>query len=222
MTTRLQDGGRVTDALIQYHANRARGGAAMTVTEPLAMLRYQAGQPKVQVWNGENADGLKRWAEAVESQDCRLLGQVQDPGRGRHYPGRSPRAIGPSHLPDDLSWTMPHALTAEEIRELVDDFARSSGYLQQYGFSGVEISGGHGHLFHQFFSPHANERTDIYGGDWEGRTRIVAEIVSAIRAVCGRNFIIGLKLPGDDGVPGSIGLRSACLAAPNHKPSMGS
>src|SRR5215475_9905420 len=61
--------GRVTDRFIQYHANRAAGGAAMTVTEPLAMMRHQAGLPRVQVWRQDNTDGLKRLAEAVESQD---------------------------------------------------------------------------------------------------------------------------------------------------------
>src|SRR5690242_12680828 len=81
--------GRVTDRFIQYHANRAAGGAAMTVTEPLAMMRHQATLPRVQVWRRDD-DGLKRLAEAVEGQDCRLLGQIQDAGRGRHFPGRNP------------------------------------------------------------------------------------------------------------------------------------
>ena len=112
MTTLLATpAGRVTERLIQYHANRAAGGAAMTVTEPLGMMRHQAGLPRVQVWRRDDADGLKRFAEAVEGQDCRLLGQIQDAGRGRHYPGRNPEAIGASALPDDLSWTVPRALT---------------------------------------------------------------------------------------------------------------
>src|SRR3984885_6148440 len=90
--------GHITEKLIQYHANRAAGGAAMTVTEPLGMMRHQAGLPRVQVWRRDDADALKRLAEAVEGQDCRLLGQVQDAGRGRHYPGRNPGAVGASAL----------------------------------------------------------------------------------------------------------------------------
>jgi dimethylglycine catabolism A len=197
--------GRVTDRLIQYHANRAAGGAAMTVTEPLGMMRHQAGLPRVQVWRRDDADGLKRFADAVESQDCRLLGQIQDAGRGRHYPGRNPEAIGASALPDDLSWTVPRALAEADIRALIEQIADSASYLKACGFSGVEISAGHGHLFHQFLSPWSNRRDDSYGGDWEGRTRIVAELVAALRAACGADFIVGLKLPGDDGMPGSIG-----------------
>jgi 2,4-dienoyl-CoA reductase-like NADH-dependent reductase (Old Yellow Enzyme family) len=205
MSLLVTPAGRVTDRLIQYHANRAAGGAAMTVTEPLGMMRHQAGLPRVQVWRRDDPDGLKRFADAVESQDCRLLGQIQDAGRGRHYPGRNPEAIGASALPDDLSWTVPRALTAADIRALIEQIAESALHLKECGFSGAEISAGHGHLFHQFLSPRSNRRDDEYGGDWEGRTRIVAELVAALRAVCGTDFIVGLKLPGDDGMPGSIG-----------------
>ena len=205
MTTLSTPAGRVTERLIQYHANRAAGGAALTVTEPLGMMHHQAGLPRVQVWRQDDADGLKRFAEAVESQDCRLLGQIQDAGRGRHYPGRNPEAIGASALPDDLSWTVPRALTTADIQALIEQIAASASHLKACGFSGVEISAGHGHLFHQFLSPWSNRRTDEYGGDWEGRTRFVAELVIALRAACGSDFIIGLKLPGDDGMPASIG-----------------
>jgi hypothetical protein len=75
----------------------------------------------------------------------------------------------------------------------------------------VEISAGHGHLFHQFLSPHSNRRDDEYGGDLERRVRIVADLVAALRAACGTDFIIGLKLPGDDGLPGGIGPNEAGL-----------
>ena len=205
--------GRVTEREINYHASRAEGGAALSVTEPLGMMRHQAGLPRLQVWRRDDADGLKRLADAVEGRDCRLLGQIQDAGRGRHFPGRNPEAIGASALPDDLSWTVPRALTAAEIRALIAEIAESAAYLQACGFSGVEISGGHGHLFHQFLSPHSNRRDDEYGGDWDGRTRIVAELVAALRDACGTDFIVGLKLPGDDGMAGSIGPAEAAVIA---------
>ncbi|MDP6692466.1 MAG: NAD(P)-binding protein [Alphaproteobacteria bacterium] len=213
MSTLSTPEGRVTERLIQYHANRAKGGAALSVTEPLGMMRHQAGIARVQVWRRDDGDGLKRFADAVESQDCRLLGQIQDSGRGRHFPGRNPEAIGASPLPDDLSWTVPRALTPAEIRGLIHEIAESAAHLQDCGFSGVEISAGHGHLFHQFLSPWSNRREDEYGGDWAGRTRIVADLVAALRAACGTAFIIGLKLPGDDGVAGSIGWQEAAIVA---------
>ena len=205
MTTRMARDGRVTQALIDYHANRAVGGAALIVTEPLSTASHQRLPHKVRAWNDDDLDGLTRWAEAVERHDCRLLAQVQDPGRGRHERGRSPAGIGPSALPDDLSWSVPRALKPGEIRRMIEEFAGSARRLERCGFSGVEISAGHGHLFHQFLSPWSNCREDEYGGDFTGRLRFLAELVTAIRQSCGGGFLLGLKLPGDDGVPDSIG-----------------
>ncbi len=204
MTTRRVFEQQVTPAMIQYYANRARGGAALVVSEPLNMARLQQAAHKVRVWNDDNLDGLQRWAAAVEGEGCRLLGQVQDSGRGRHEKGRNPAAIGVSALPDDLSWTVPHALRVDELRQLVDDFAQSAARLERCGFSGVEISAGHGHLFHQFLSPWSNLREDAYGGDFDGRLRFLAETVAAIRAACGPGFVVAVKLPGDDGLPGGV------------------
>ncbi len=204
MTTRMQRNGRVTRELIQYYANRAAGGAGLIISEPLAMIRQQDQLPKVRVRDPAGHDDLKRWADAVAEKGGVLLGQVQDPGRGRHAPGRAPYAISASFLPDDLSWTMPDALEPSGIMRLVEEFAQSCAILDTCGFGGCEISAGHGHLFHQFLSPRSNERDDSYGGDLTGRTRLLRELIAAIRASCGPGFIIGLKLPGDDGVTGSI------------------
>jgi len=208
ITTRHQAAGRVTEALIRYHANRARGGAALLVSEPLAFLKRQS-QPKVQVWHPDAFDGLRRWADAVRAEDSLILAQLQDPGRGRHHPGRSAGAIGPSALPDDLSWSMPHPLGTAEVRAVIAEFAESSAILSRAGFAGVEISAGHGHLFHQFLSPHSNRRDDAYGGTRENRVRLLAELLAALRDACGEGFMIGLKLPVADGVAGSIDLAEA-------------
>jgi len=214
MTTRRAANFSVTPAQIRYYENRARGGAAMVVTEPLTFSSMQDIESKTRVWNDDNLDGLRRWAAAVEAHDCRLLAQIQDPGRGRHDTQRHVNAMSASSLPDDLSWSMPRALTREEIHRFTGDIAQSAARLRRCGFSGVEISGGHGHLFHQFMSPRSNRRTDEYGGSWAARTRFVAEIVAAVRAACGSDFIIGLKLPGDDGMPDSIGPAEAAIIAP--------
>ena len=195
MTTRMQAKGLITDRLIRYYANRAAGGAAMIVSEPLAMLPSQADQPKVQLGDPANADGFRRWVDAVTAHDSLLLAQVQHPGRGRHVRARIGQPIGPSVLPDDLSWSIPHALSASEIGAMIDDFAQGAARLQDYGFAGVEISAGHGHLFHQFLSPHSNRREDGYGGDLEGRTRLLSELMAAIRTACGADFI---QISGED------------------------
>jgi 2,4-dienoyl-CoA reductase-like NADH-dependent reductase (Old Yellow Enzyme family) len=204
MTTRLSVHRRVSEPLVQYYANRARGGAALIVTEPVSAARFQQAPHKVRIWDAASEPGLARWAEAVEVEDCRLLAQIQDPGRGRHERGRNPDAVGASALPDDLSWTVPHVLSSGDIERMVGDFADSSRRLQRCGFSGVELSAAHGHLFHQFLSPWMNGREDRYGGDLAGRCRLLVELMAAIRSACGRQFLLGLKLPGDDGIAASV------------------
>ena len=211
--TLLAENARVSERLLRYYVNRARGGAGMIVSEPVALAPRFDLPTRVRAWNDDDVDGLKRWADAVESADCRLLAQIVDRGRGRNVPGRTLDAIGASVLPDDLSWSVPRELAAAEIRELVGNFANGALRLQRCGFSGVELSCGHGHLFNQFLSPRSNVRSDEYGGRVEGRAKIVADLVAAVRGLCGPDFIVGLKLPGDDGVPGSVDPTEAAAIA---------
>lgn len=209
MSTRYVRAGEVPERMITYHVNRARGGASMIVTEPLNLLPRQRNPQKVMVLDPANAPGLARWSAAVREHDAHLIGQIQDPGRGRHQPGRVHDAFGASALADDLSWTVPHALETEEVGQLVRDFANAALVLRDAGFSGVEISAGHGHLFHQFLARRSNVRTDRYGGDLEGRARLLTELCSTLRERCGRDFLIGVKLPGEDGMPDGIDLETS-------------
>lgn len=209
IVTRFVQNGEATDPLIHYYENRARGGAGLIVGEPLAMISANKDPRRLRVYDDAGMASLERLAEAVEGHGCRLLGQAQDPGRGRHEAGRNDGAIGVSALPDDLSWTVPHVLSTAEIWDIIEEWARACARLKRAGFSGVELSAGHGHLFHQFFSPWSNRREDEFGGDLQGRTRFLRELIAAIRTECGRPFIIGTKLPGMDFVPGSIDLDAA-------------
>lgn len=211
MTTRFVRGSEVTDRLIDYHVARAAGGASLLVTEPMNVTHRQIDPLKVTVYGGAQAKGLARWAKAVREAGGHMLGQIQDPGRGRHQVGRNRLAIGPSSLPDDLSWTVPHAPTTREIDRIVDDFAESSRILRDAGFSGVEISSGHGHLFHQFLAARSNRRDDRYGGDQVARCTFLIDTLRAIRERCGDEFVIGVKLPGDDGMDEGIDPQAARL-----------
>ena len=213
MTTRRVVDQTPTAAMIRYYANRAKGGAGAVVTEPLNTSRLQARGHYVRAWDDGNLDWLKRWAEAVESEDCRLLGQIQDSGRGRHERGRNPNAIGVSALPDDLSWTVPRVLRREDLWGMIDDFGQSAARLERCGFSGVELSAGHGHLFHQFMAKRSNTREDEFGGDLEGRLRFLSATIASIRACCGTGFLVGLKMPGDDGLPDGIDPEQAAAIA---------
>jgi len=209
IVTKYVSQGLPTEKLLNYYRSRAAGGAAAIITEPLAMTAHNRIPSRLRVWDDREFGALQRVAETVNREGAEILGQVQDSGRGRHAVGRNDSAVGASALPDDLSWTVPSVLSSAEINDMIEDWARGCGRLSRAGFAGVEISAGHGHLFHQFLSPWSNHRQDEYGGDLEGRTRFLRELVAAIRSECPHPFIISLKLPGDDGVPGGIDLPMA-------------
>jgi len=196
--------GRVTDRLIDYYINRARGGASLLVSEPMAMLPWQTLPTRPQVLSGINRDALARWADAVAREGGLMLGQVQDNGRGFRAGFRNLGARGASPLPDDLSWTVPEELTTAEVHDMIGAFVESCVKLAEAGFAGVEISAGHGHLFHQFLAARSNRRSDEFGGDLAGRTRLLRQLMNGIREACGSGFIIGAKLPAWDGMTDGI------------------
>jgi 2,4-dienoyl-CoA reductase-like NADH-dependent reductase (Old Yellow Enzyme family) len=197
-------GHRITERWIDFLAERAKGGCALIVTEVIAVDPAAFAHGAIIAgYEKANEDGFKRTAEAVEGAGACLLAQLWHPGRQQLWaPVRSPKGI--SHQPDAYSWTVPHVMTSDELRRLVDDYVAVARRLARCGFAGVELHGAHGYLITQILSPWSNLRTDRYGGSLENRVRFVAEVADAIRAACGKDFVIGLKMPGDEGVEGGI------------------
>ncbi|MGK7870279.1 NAD(P)-binding protein [Falsiroseomonas sp. E2-1-a20] len=203
MTTRMPRNGAVTETMVAHLSARAAGGAGLIVTEALAACRSAAVPARVAACDETQMSGLSRLAEAVERQGAALVGQLWHAGNA-HRDARALNAVGPSAVVDAASWTVPRALSSGEVEGLVEEYAESAARLQRAGFSGVEISAAHGFLPLQFLSPVTNLRQDRWGGDAMGRSAFVRAILDAVRARCGLGFIIGLKLPADDGVPNSI------------------
>ena len=194
----------VTDRFIAYHAARARGGTAMIVTELMNVHPTSTGASiLVSIHDEANLGGLTRWAEAVERHGCRLIGQLGHIGRQQLWGLDSvPRSA--SSRPEALYWNSAKPFAEDEIPGIVAGYAESAERLKRAGFSGVELHGAHGYLIAQFLSPACNDRTDGYGGSLEGRTRFMREVMVAVRAACGDDFIVGIKLPADERVPGGI------------------
>ena len=194
----------VTDRLVAYHAARAQGGTAMIVTELMNVHPTSSGAPiLVSIHDEANLGGLTRWAEAVERHGCRLIGQLGHIGRQQLWGLDSvPRSA--SSQPEVLYWNSARPLAEDEIPGIVAGYAESAERLKRAGFSGVELHGAHGYLIAQFLSPACNDRADGYGGSLEGRTRFMREAMGAVRAACGEDFIVGIKLPADERVPGGI------------------
>src|SRR4030095_5551861 len=101
-------------------------------------------------------------------------------------------------------WTVPHVMTTDELRQVVEEYVSVALRLKRCGFGGAELHGAHGYLISQILSPWSNQRSDQYGGSLENRVRFVEEVGDGIRSPCGKDFVVGLKMPGDEGVEGGI------------------
>jgi 2,4-dienoyl-CoA reductase-like NADH-dependent reductase (Old Yellow Enzyme family) len=203
-TTNYGARNRVTDRWISFLAERAKGGAGMVITEIIAVDPAALCQTStVTGYEAENEDGFKRAAEAVEGEGACLIAQLWHPGRQQLWsPVASPKGI--SDQPDAYSWTVPHVMSTAELRQVADEYVAVAKRFKQCGFGGVELHGAHGYLITQILSPWSNRRTDDYGGSLENRIRFVREVAELIRQSCGADFMIGLKMPGDEGVAGGI------------------
>ncbi len=200
MSTRFPAGGRVTQQMIDHLAARAAGGAALVLTEALSVAPSAATPARVAAFEDAALPGLERLAAAISRHGALAIGQLWH-GGSAHHGQRGLDSVGASAVPDAMSWTVPRVLSGAEVAALIEEYAATAQRLQRAGFAGVEVSAAHGFLPLQFLSPVTNRRGDEWGRD---RSRFVREILRAIRTRCGAGFIIGLKLPADDFVPGSI------------------
>ena len=208
--TNYGSGNRITDRWVNFLAERARGGCGLIVSEIIAVdPEALAHGAIVTGYEEANEPGFKQVADEVHAAGGCILGQLWHPGRQQlWHPTRSPAGV--SDQPDALSWTVPRVMSTQECARLVGTpTSRWARRLARCGFDGVELHGAHGYLITQFLSPWSNTRVDGYGGDLEGRTRFVREIAERIRDACGEAFIVGLKMPAEEGVEGGIDVEEA-------------
>ena len=95
-------------------------------------------------------------------------------------------------------------MTKMEIAEVIENYTKAALRMQNVGVDGIELHAAHGYLISQFLSPANNRRTDEYGGSPENRRRLLQEIVSSIRSVVDKNFLVSAKINVDDCIPGGV------------------
>ena len=167
-----------TDDLIAYHEARARGGAGLIVIE--ATATHPSGLFTAHTIGGylpEIVPVFQRLSEAVHEHGARLICQLFHGGREQISVGPRPPAVAPSAIPSARFKTEPRALTVREIHEMVDGYRQAARHAAEGGLDGVEVCAGFGYLPTQFLSPHANTRTDEYGGSFENRLRFLRELL---------------------------------------------
>ncbi|PWK91934.1 NADH:flavin oxidoreductase/NADH oxidase family protein [Fulvimonas soli] len=126
--------------------------------------------------------------------------------------------MAPSALPFDQGWHVPQALDAAGIARVVADFRAAAQRALAAGFQLVEIHAAHGYLLHQFLSPLSNRRSDGYGGSFENRTRLVREVVTAVREVWPQALPLWLRVSATDWAEGGWDLEQSVALARMLKP----
>lgn len=205
--TCLPHDGTVNEALIAYHAARARGGAGLIVTQ-VAGVHETARYTSHLLMANDDAiiPGLRELAGTVHAEGCRLLIQLFHPGREimEVADGSAAVAYAPSVSPSERFHTIPRALSKPMIDEIVAGYRCAAARVRAAGVDGVEIVASHGYLPAQFLNPSVNRREDDYGGSPQNRRRFLSEALDAARAGGGPDFVVGLRISGDDKEPGGL------------------
>lgn len=123
------------------------------------------------------------------------------------------QAVGPSPESVSSAWPVPHPLSVEEIRELVEKWADAARRALAAGFDIVEIHGAHGYLIHSFLSPLSNRRNDAYGGDLNRRMRFALEVTEAVRAVWPGDRPLFYRTSAVDGIEGGVKIEDTVALA---------
>ena len=119
----------------------------------------------------------------------------EDYARGDHpWP-----PLGPSPLPVDTGWPVPHEMTVQDIQDFKDDFVAATKRAELAGYDVAEIHGAHGYLIHSFLSPLSNQRRDAYGGSLKNRMRLALELTEAVRSVWPDNSPLFFRVSAVDG-----------------------
>ncbi len=192
--------GHINDYGIAYQARKARGGAAqVTIGDTPVEPRYGATQfnsfqldtPGALASLSEAAAAIRQYG-AIPSLELSHGGKIAVPAFNH---GNEP--IGPMDAvkPDG---TKIHAMDQTMIDYIVGKYAEGAKTIQKCGFEMCTVHAGHGWLLSQFLSPRSNQRKDQYGGSLENRARLCVEVVDAIKAACGKNFVIELRISGDE------------------------
>ena len=198
--TGLSAGG--LDILVKYHEARAKGGVGLTILE-VASVHPTCAAPIIAFRPRVVAD-YEKLSESAHRYGMKLFQQLWHSGNnGVTMTGEPPWA--PSRVMGALATVMPLPMTKGMIDEVVAGYAKSARHCKEGGLDGVEIHGAHGYLLTQFMSPVTNRREDEYGGSFDNRLRFAREVVAACRAELGRDYPLGIRLTGAEGVEGGIG-----------------
>ncbi len=190
-------------ALYSLYRYWAHGGAGMIITGNVMIdCHAMTGPGGVFLPQEGSLKAFEKWANVIKSGGAKALMQLNHPGR--QMPSQfGSRALAPSPIPLKLGryskkFARPVAMTSEQIHQITHQFAVAAKRAKDAGFDGVQIHAAHGYLLSQFLSPLSNQREDEWGGSLQNRARFLINVVCQVRALCGNDFIVSVKLNSAD------------------------
>jgi 2,4-dienoyl-CoA reductase-like NADH-dependent reductase (Old Yellow Enzyme family)/thioredoxin reductase len=199
--TGLGDGGGVTEDLIAYHEARAAGGVGLLYLEHSSVHRTSP-SPTI-CWSDDRLlPGFERLAAAVHRHGAKIFQQVLH--RGPHcvpLDGSAPLAASAGPVP--AAKLVPRQASQEDLQEIINAHCEAGRRARAGSLDGVEVLAGHGYLIHTFLSPRWNHRTDEYGGSTPNRSRLLIEILTAMRAAL-PGFPLGVRLSATEHIDGGM------------------
>jgi 2,4-dienoyl-CoA reductase-like NADH-dependent reductase (Old Yellow Enzyme family) len=167
------------------------------------------------IWKDEHVEPLARIVRFIHEQGSVAGMQLAHAGRkaSTYAPwaghgtvleseGGWSNVVAPSALPFTDGYPMPRALSVDGIQNVVSGFAAAARHACEAGFRVIEIHAAHGYLLHEFLSPLSNRRTDAYGGSFENRTRILREVVAAVRGSWPEGAPVFVRISATDWIEG--------------------
>lgn len=196
--------GEVTDTLIDFYVERAKGEAGFIIIGGCVIDKMSGAQNMVNISDDKYLPGLKRFATAVKAAGAPVGAQLYHAGRYAHsmFIGGQ-KSLAPSAIASRFTGEEPREMTLAEIRETIEHFAQAAARAKAAGFDAVEVLGSAGYLIAQFLSPITNLRKDEYGGAIENRMKFGLEVADAVREAVGKDFTVLFRLAGNDFMPGS-------------------
>jgi len=215
--------GYANDWHLVHLGSRAVGGAGLVLTEATAVLPEGRISPQdLGIWKDEHVDPLKRIVSFIHEQGSVAGMQLAHAGRKastqRPWEGDGvvpeteggwQNVMAPSAIPFADNYPTPQALTVDGIRQVVRAFADAARRACDAGFRVIEIHAAHGYLIHEFLSPLSNHRDDTYGGSFENRTRLIREIVAAVRSSWPKGAPLFVRISATDWVEGGWDLKQS-------------
>jgi len=209
--------GSVTPTVIDYYAERARGGVAMIIVQGCTVA-HPGGKGTVRklgIDDDRFLEGLSELAGAIKGHGARAAMQLEHGGGIVHSAIAGQRPAGPSATVSPLGEPV-RELSVSEIAELTQRWSRAAQLSQRAGFEGVEIHTAHESLLAQFLSPHVNQRDDEYGGSLENRARFLLEVIRACRSALGPGYPLWCRISAAEYGAGPVdyapAVQTACLA----------